>query len=66
MQSCTLADPSPRTPVVEDHAQMAPRDHVPLDPESAARSVRNIATWRSYLPTACVQAMIRMGWDRST
>jgi hypothetical protein len=31
----------------------------------SARSVRNIAQWRTYLPTDCVAAMIRQGWDRS-
>jgi hypothetical protein len=32
----------------------------------APRSVGNIAAWRSYLPQACVDAMIAMGWDHST
>jgi hypothetical protein len=39
---------------------------IPLCPESAARSARNIAAWREYLPTDCVRTMIRMGWDYST
>jgi hypothetical protein len=31
-----------------------------------ARSSRNIASWREFLPEECVKAMIRMGWDRTT
>jgi hypothetical protein len=27
------------------------------------RSIRNITSWRAYLPESCVTAMIRMGWD---
>jgi hypothetical protein len=36
-------------------------------PEAAqmARSARNIAQWRTYLPIDCVAAMVRQGWDRS-
>jgi hypothetical protein len=30
------------------------------------RSERNVRLWSSYLPPECVNAMIRMGWDRST
>ena len=30
------------------------------------RSERNIRLWSLYLPPECVNAMIRMGWDRST
>jgi hypothetical protein len=30
------------------------------------RSVYNISVWRSYLPSDCVDAMIRMGWNYST
>jgi hypothetical protein len=40
--------------------------HVPLCPSSAVRSTKNIALWKSYLPTACVRKMIRMGWDYTT
>jgi hypothetical protein len=42
------------------------RFHVPLSAASAARSARNIAEWNSYLPTACVREMVRMGWDYTT
>ncbi len=31
-----------------------------------ARSVYNLSVWKSYLPSDCVNAMIRMGWDYST
>ncbi len=40
--------------------------HVPLRAADAARSARNISLWNSYLPTACVRAMVRMGWDYTT
>lgn len=40
--------------------------HVPLRAADAARSTKNIAQWNSYLPTACVRTMIRMGWDYTT
>ena len=30
------------------------------------RSAKNIAVWASYLPSACVEAMIKMGWDITT
>ena len=30
------------------------------------RSAKNIRLWRSYLPEDCVDAMVRMGWDRNT
>jgi hypothetical protein len=40
--------------------------HVPLCAASAARSAKNIAEWNSYLPTACVREMVRMGWDYTT
>jgi hypothetical protein len=48
--------------MLEDIAE----DLEPL-PEAAqmARSARNIAQWRTYLPTDCVAAMVRQGWDRS-
>jgi hypothetical protein len=50
----------------KSHAPEAALGHVPLCPADAARSARNIAVWRSYLPTACVRTMIRMGWDYTT
>ncbi|HSZ08678.1 MAG TPA: hypothetical protein VK794_09100 [Steroidobacteraceae bacterium] len=39
-----------------------------MTPEEAlaARSRENILRWSSYLPKACVKAMIKMGWDKST
>jgi hypothetical protein len=40
--------------------------HVPLCAADAARSAENISRWKSYLPTACVRTMIRMGWDYTT
>ena len=40
--------------------------HAPLCAADAARSVKNITLWKSYLPTACVRTMIRMGWDYTT
>jgi hypothetical protein len=40
--------------------------HVPLCAADAARSAKNISLWNSYLPTACVRTMIRMGWDYTT
>jgi hypothetical protein len=39
---------------------------IPLSTTCAARSAKNIATWREYLPTDCVRTMIRMGWDYTT
>jgi len=32
----------------------------------SARAVENIREWRSYLPEACVKAMIDDGWQWST
>ena len=40
--------------------------HVPLSREDAKRSAKNIARWNSYLPAACVRAMVQMGWDYTT
>jgi hypothetical protein len=40
--------------------------HVPLRAADAARSAKNISLWGSYLPTACVRTMVRMGWDYTT
>ena len=40
--------------------------HAPLRTADAIRSARNIALWNSYLPTACVRTMVRMGWDYTT
>ena len=40
--------------------------HVPLSAAGATRSAKNIAECNSYLPTACVREMVRMGWDYTT
>jgi hypothetical protein len=40
--------------------------HVPLRAADARRSAKNISLWNSYLPTACVRTMVRMGWDYTT
>jgi hypothetical protein len=29
-------------------------------------SAQNVLRWRAYLPDACVERMIKMGWDNST
>ena len=34
--------------------------------EDAARAAQNILQWTSYLPSDCINAMIAMGWDRTT
>jgi hypothetical protein len=56
--------------VYPTHHQRLPHDkaliHVPLRAADAARSARNISLWNSYLPTACVRTMVRMGWDYTT
>jgi hypothetical protein len=41
-------------------------DRVILENPDTSRSTRNILQWMSYLPKACVNTMINMGWDRST
>jgi hypothetical protein len=43
-----------------------PLTHVPLCAGDAARSVKNIAEWNTYLPSDCVRTMVRMGWDYTT
>jgi hypothetical protein len=48
------------------HSRPSALFHVPLSTASAARSARNIVAWNSYLPTACVREMVRMGWDYTT
>jgi hypothetical protein len=40
--------------------------HVPLRAADAKRSVKNILTWNTYLPSDCVRSMVRMGWDYTT
>jgi hypothetical protein len=32
----------------------------------ARRSAKNIDNWSSYLPAECVDAMVSLGWDRTT
>jgi hypothetical protein len=48
------------------HSRETALFHVPLSAACAARSAKNIADWNSYLPTACVREMVRMGWDYTT
>lgn len=70
MPSTAYGDPPPRAKMTENVHENDPEDaplrRVPLSPEAAARSARNIALWRSYLPADCVRTMIRMGWDQTT
>jgi hypothetical protein len=40
--------------------------HRPLSTVDAKRSIKNIRQWNSFLPTGCVRAMVRMGWDYTT
>jgi len=40
--------------------------HTPLRAADAKRSVKNILQWNTYLPTDCVRAMVRSGWDYTT
>jgi hypothetical protein len=56
--------PSPQPP--RHRSQQTALFHVPLSAACAARSAKNIAEWNSYLPTACVREMVRMGWDYTT
>jgi hypothetical protein len=37
-----------------------------LSAADIAHSEENILQWMQYLPTDCVKAMIRMGWDLTT
>jgi hypothetical protein len=57
---------SPGRPMPRRHAPEKVLFHAPLCAADAARSAKNIALWKSYLPTACVRTMIRMGWDYTT
>jgi hypothetical protein len=50
--------------IVEDAAEDLEAQPLP-EAAQMARSARNIAQWRTYLPTDCVAAMVRQGWDRS-
>jgi len=34
--------------------------------DDATRSRKNILQWQSYLPSDCIETMIRMGWDVTT
>lgn len=53
-------------PLVAPIPASLPRCHVPLRAADAARSNKNISVWNSYLPSACVRTMVRLGWDYST
>jgi hypothetical protein len=37
-----------------------------VDAAAAERSENNILLWKLYLPSTCIDAMIAMGWDRTT
>ncbi len=43
-----------------------PNNGEPVGDAVAARSKENILQWIAYLPRACVRAMIKMGWDKTT
>ena len=58
--------PSGQAPSTRILNRQVARYHVPLRRADAIRSNRNIALWNSYLPTACVRTMVRLGWDYST
>ena len=51
-----------------NHAFPPPEWAESLKPTTAesARAVANMREWRSYLPEACVKAMIEDGWQWST
>lgn len=57
-----LVEPPPRRDIDQEPLLC----HVPLSREDAKRSAKNIARWNSYLPAACVRAMVQMGWDYTT
>jgi hypothetical protein len=38
----------------------------PASAADSARSEENILKWMSYLPSICVNTMIKMGWDKTT
>ena len=65
MEEATQARPAGR-PSLQRRAPERALFHAPLCAADAARSARNISLWKSYLPTACVRTMIRMGWDYTT
>ena len=65
MEEAAPASP-PGLPTPHQHAPERVLCHVPLCAADAARSAKNISLWNSYLPTACVRTMIRMGWDYTT
>jgi hypothetical protein len=53
-------------PPLRDLDQEPLLGHVPLSRDDAKRAAKNIARWNSYLPAACVRAMVQMGWDYTT
>lgn len=53
-------------PPHEGRRRQASLGHVPLRAADAKRSVQNILQWNTYLPSDCVRAMVRMGWDYTT
>jgi hypothetical protein len=44
----------------------ATRNDQPVSDAVAARSKENVSQWISYLPRACINAMVKMGWDKTT
>jgi hypothetical protein len=57
IKSADLEDPS-------EQWEAAKSDEAPLRSDDHPRSVANIAQWREYLPSDCVEAMIKDGWHR--
>jgi hypothetical protein len=52
-----------------DPHRISPREaenRKPVDAAEAAHAADNIMQWRAYLPPDCIEAMVAMGWDRST
>jgi DNA-binding response OmpR family regulator len=65
-RSSAPLQPRFHTPLRRSSAPLQPRFHMPLRAADAARSRANIAQWNSYLLSACVRSMVRMGWDYTT
>jgi hypothetical protein len=65
-----IFDAKPRFGMSRDHVLVFPtpslRRAAPVMEGYAARSLRNISSWQSYLSADCVATMIAMGWDRTT
>ena len=48
-----------------DTSHIAVHLGVPVPDRNIRRSM-NVAAWSSYLPSDCVEKMIKMGWDKTT